>query len=57
MYNQYTRLDFVIDDDKYFGLTSFNMSGNRDYYSSDHDHTLIPVATYSKKKLEPKVML
>ena len=56
MYNQYKRLDFVIDDDKYFGLTNFKMSGNRNYYSSDHDQTPIPVATYSKKKLEPKVM-
>ena len=57
MYNQYKRLDFVIDDDKYFGLTSFKMSGNRNYYSFDHDQTPIPVSTYSKKKLEPKVML
>ena len=59
MYNQYKRLDFVIHDDKYFGLTSFKnkMPGNRNYYSSDHDQTPIPVATYSKKKLEPKVML
>ena len=55
MYNQYKQLDFVIDDDKYFGLTSFKMSGNRNYYSSDHDQTPIPVATYSKKKLEPKI--
>ena len=57
MYNKYKRLDFVIHDDKYFGLTSFKMSGNSNYYSSDHDQTLIFVATYSKKKLEPKVML
>ena len=28
MYNKYKRLDFVINDDKYFGLTSFKMSGN-----------------------------
>ena len=57
MYNQYKRLDFVIDDDKYFGLTSFQMSGNRNYYSSDYDQTPIPVAIYSKNKLEPKFIL
>ena len=57
MYNQYKRLDFVMDDDKYFGLTSFQMTGNRNYYSSDHDKTPITVDTYSKNKLEPKVML
>ena len=33
------------------------MTGNRNYYSSDHDQTPITVDTYSKNKLEPKVML
>ena len=47
MYNQYKQLDFVIDDEKYFGLTGFQMSGNRNYYISDRDQTPISVATYS----------
>ena len=29
MCNHYKQLDFVIDDEKYFGLTGFQMSGNR----------------------------
>ena len=29
MYNLYKDLDFVIDDEKYFGLTGFQMSGYR----------------------------
>ena len=57
MYNLYKDLDFVIDDEKYFGLTGFQMSGNRHFYSSDHGSTPSDVATYSKKKFEPKVML
>ena len=39
MYNQNKRLDFLIEDDKYFVLNSFKMSGNRNYYSSEHDQT------------------
>ena len=57
MYNLYKDLDFVIDDEKYFGLTGFQMSGNRHFYSSDKGLTPSNVATYSKKKFEPKVML
>ena len=57
IYIKYKRLYFLIDDGKYFGFTGFQMSGNRNYYSSDRDQMPIPVATYSKKKLEPKVML
>ena len=57
LYNLYKTLDFVIDDEKYFGLTGFQMSGNRNYYSSNRDRTPSSVATYSKKKFEPKVML
>ena len=54
MYNKYIRLDFVIDDEKYFGLTGFQMSGNRNYYLSDRDQTPISVATYSNKKIRAK---
>ena len=57
MDNLYKDLDFVIDDEKYFGLTGFQMSGNRHFYSSDKGLTPSDVATYSKKKFEPKVML
>ena len=47
LYNLYKNLDFVIDDEKYFGLTGFQMSGNRSFYSSNRDQTPIDVATYS----------
>ena len=50
-------MDFVIDDEKYFGLTGFQIARNRNFYSSNHDQTPIDVATYSKKEFEPKVML
>ena len=50
MYNQYKRLDFVIHDDKYFGLTSFKMSGNRNYYLSDHDQTPIISCSYLQQE-------
>jgi len=57
MYNLYKGLDFVIDDEKYFGLTGFQMSGNRHFYTSDKDSTPSEIATFSKQKFEPKVML
>ena len=57
MYNLYKELDFVIDEMKYFGLTGFQISGNRHFYFSDHGSMPSDVATYSKKKFEPKVML
>ena len=57
LYNLYKTVDFVIDDEKYFGLTGFQLSGNRNFYSSNRELTPIDVATYSKKKFEPKVML
>ena len=57
MYEEYKTLDFVVDDEKYFGLSGFQMSGNRSFYTSDLSKTPIDVATYSKKKFEPKVML
>ena len=33
VYNLYKDLDSVIDDEKYFGLTGFHMSGNRHVYA------------------------
>ena len=47
LYDFYKNLDFVIDDEKYFGFTRFQMSGNRNFYSSNRDQTPIDVATYS----------
>ena len=33
IHNLYKDLDFVIDDEKYFGLTGFSMSGNIHFYN------------------------
>ena len=53
----YKGLDFAIDDGKYFGLTGYQMSGNKFYYTSDKHQMPSHIATFSKKKFEPKVML
>ena len=37
---------FVVDDENYFGLSGFQMSGNRSFYTSDLSKTPIDVATY-----------
>ena len=42
---------------KNFGLSGFQMAGNRSYYTSDKERTPSHVKTYSKKKFGPKVML
>ena len=39
MYEEYKTLDFVVDDEKYFGLSGFQMSGNRSFYTSDLSKT------------------
>ena len=57
LYRKFRLLHFVIDDEKYFGLSGFQMSGNRGYYISDFAQTPMAVKTYAKKKFEPKVML
>ena len=57
LYNKFKNLDFVIDDEKYFRLSGFQMAGNWSYYTCDKERTPIHVKTYSKKKFEPKVML
>ena len=31
LYNKFKNLDFVIVDEKYFGLSVFQMAGNRSY--------------------------
>ena len=57
LYNKFKNLDFVIDDEKYFRSSGFQMAGNWSYYTCDKERTPIHVKTYSKKKFEPKVML
>ena len=57
LYRKFRLLHFVIDDEKYFGLSGFQMSGNRGYYTSDFAQTPMALKTYAKKKFEPKVML
>ena len=57
LYQKFRTFDFVIDDEKYFGLSGFQMSANRGYYTSDLSRTPMAVKTYAKKKFEPKVML
>ena len=54
MYNRYKRLNLVIDDEKYIGWTGCQMSGIRNFYSSDHDKTPISLATYSNNKNRAK---
>ncbi|MCP4459340.1 MAG: hypothetical protein GY816_15165 [Cytophagales bacterium] len=46
-----------MDDEKYFGLTGYQMSGNTQYYSPDVDRTPLQVKTRAKSKFEPKVLL
>ena len=57
IYRKFRNLDFVIDDEKYFGLSGFQMSGNKGYYTSDFTQTPMAVKTHGKKKFESKVML
>ena len=57
LYNKFKDLDFLIDDEKYFGLTGYQMSGNKQYYSSNRARTPMGVKTFAKKKFEPKVLL
>ena len=57
LYNKFRTVDFVIDDEKYFGLSGYQMTGNRGYYTSDPKLTPEKVRTFGKKKFEPKVML
>ena len=57
IYRKFSKLDFVIDDEKYFSLSGFQMSGNRGYYTSDFTQTPMAVKTHAEKKFEPKVML
>lgn len=57
LYRKFRNLEFVIDDEKYFGFSGFQMSGNKGYYTSDSSRTPTKVKTVGKKKFEPKVML
>ena len=57
LYDKWRQLDFIIDDEKYFGLSGYQMSGNRSFYTSDITATPDSVATFGKRKFEPKVLL
>ena len=47
----------MIDDEKYFGLTGSQMSGNIHFYSSDPSQIPTEVMNRAKSKFEPKVLL
>ena len=47
----------VMDDEKYFGPTGYQMSGNIHFYSSDHTQSPTEVKNRAKSKFEPKVLL
>ena len=47
----------MMDDEKYFGLTGYQMSGNIHFYSSDTTQTPTEVKNRAKSKFEPKVLL
>ena len=47
----------MMDDEKYFGLTGYRMSGNIHFYSSDPTQTSTKVKNRAKSKFEPKVLL
>ena len=57
LYQKFRKLDFVIDDEDYFGLSGFQMTANRGHYTSDFSRTPMAVKTYAKKKFKSKVML
>jgi len=48
-------IEFVLDDEKYFTLSNFNISRNNGFYSSDHSSTP-PEVKFRFKKFEPKII-
>ena len=46
-----------MDDEKYYVLTGYQMSGNINFYSSDPTQTPIEVKNSAKSKFEPNVLL
>ena len=57
LYDHTAQKLIVMDDEKYFGLTGYQMTGNLHYYSSDSKKAPIKVKTRAKSKFEPKVLL
>jgi len=47
----------IIDDESYFGLTNFQLSGNDGYYTSNPDETPEQVKLKRKAKYEPKLLV
>ena len=47
----------VIDDESYFGLSNFELSGNAGFYSSCIDETPDNVKSKEKSKFEPKLLV
>ena len=47
----------MMDDEKYFGLTGYQMSENIHFYSSDTTQTPTEVKNMAKSKFETKVLL
>ena len=43
-----------MDDEKYFGLTGYQMSGNTHYYTSDKDRTPMKLKTGQNRNLNQK---
>ena len=57
LYDLSSQNTIVMDDEKYFGLTGYQMSKNTHYYRSDKDRTPHKVKNRSKSKFEPKILL
>lgn len=47
----------IIDDESYFGLSNYELSGNAGFYSSNIDTTPIEVKIKRKEKFEPKLLV
>ena len=47
----------MMDDEKYFCLTGYQMSGNIHFYSTDPTQTSTELKNWAKSKFEPKVLL
>ena len=54
LYNKFKNLDFVIDDEKYFGLSGFQMSGNRFITSLTPPKHRIKSSIMARKNSSPK---
>jgi len=53
----FRKKQIIIDDESYFGLRNFELSGNTGFYSSDINATLIDVKVKRKAKFEQKLLV